>query len=65
MAGFVLANGSMSSNQSGEGDIRRASSRQTWSTAWSPSRPALLFNSDPGLPLVLVKIESRAHDQRL
>ena len=24
MAGFVLANGSMSSNQSGEGDIRRA-----------------------------------------
>jgi len=23
MAGFVLANGSMSSNQSGEGDIRR------------------------------------------
>ena len=25
MAGFVLANGSMSSNQSGEGDIRRGS----------------------------------------
>jgi type I restriction enzyme M protein len=24
MAGFVLANGSLSSNQSGEGDIRRA-----------------------------------------
>jgi type I restriction enzyme M protein len=24
MSGFVLANGSMSSNQSGEGDIRRA-----------------------------------------
>ncbi len=24
MAGFVLANGSMSSNQSGEGDIRKA-----------------------------------------
>ena len=24
MAGYVLANGSMSSNQSGEGDIRRA-----------------------------------------
>ena len=24
MAGFVLTNGSMSSNQSGEGDIRRA-----------------------------------------
>ena len=24
MVGFVLANGSMSSNQSGEGDIRRA-----------------------------------------
>jgi type I restriction enzyme M protein len=24
MAGLVLANGSMSSNQSGEGDIRRA-----------------------------------------
>jgi type I restriction enzyme M protein len=24
LAGFVLANGSMSSNQSGEGDIRKA-----------------------------------------
>jgi type I restriction enzyme M protein len=35
MAGFVLANGSMSSNQSGEGEIRRASSRPTSSTAWS------------------------------
>jgi type I restriction enzyme M protein len=38
MAGFVLANGSMSSNQSGEGEIRRASSRPTWSIAWSPCR---------------------------
>jgi len=27
MAGFVLANGSLSSNQSGEGDIRRTSSK--------------------------------------
>ena len=36
MAGFVLANGSMSSNQSGEGEIRKASSRPTWWTAWSP-----------------------------
>ncbi|HMG05766.1 MAG TPA: N-6 DNA methylase [Chthoniobacterales bacterium] len=27
MAGFVLANGSMSSHQSGEGDIRRAVKR--------------------------------------
>ncbi len=35
LAGFVLANGSMSSNQSGEGEIRKPSSRPTWWTAWS------------------------------
>jgi type I restriction enzyme M protein len=34
LAGFVLANGSMSSNQSGEGEIRKASSKPTWWTAW-------------------------------
>ncbi len=37
-AGVVLANGSMSSGQSGEGDIRRAPGRgPTSSTAWWPS----------------------------
>jgi len=30
MAGFVFANGSMSSNQSGEGDIRRALIEADW-----------------------------------
>jgi type I restriction enzyme M protein len=34
IAGFVLANGSMSSNQSGEGEIRKTSSRPTSWTAW-------------------------------
>jgi type I restriction enzyme M protein len=34
IAGFVLANGSMSSQQSGEGVSGRRSSRPTWSTAW-------------------------------
>ena len=38
VAGFVLANGSMSSSQSGEGTIRRTWSRRTWWTAWSPCR---------------------------
>jgi len=33
IAGFVLANGSMSSNQSGEGEIRKTSSRPIWWTA--------------------------------
>ncbi len=33
MAGFVLANGSLSSNQSGEGDIRRIHSRELLSFA--------------------------------
>ena len=36
--GFVLANGSMSSNQSGEGEIRKASSRRISWTAWSRCR---------------------------
>ena len=34
VAGFVLANGSMSSNQSGEGEIRQAILRLTWWIAW-------------------------------
>jgi len=38
IAGFVLANGSMSSNQSGEGRSARRSSRPIWSTAWSRYR---------------------------
>ena len=34
LAGFVLANGSMSSNQSGEGEIRKAIIEADWWTAW-------------------------------
>jgi hypothetical protein len=52
MAGFVLANGSMSSNQSGEGEIRRASSRPTSSTAWSRCPASSSTDADPGLPVV-------------
>jgi type I restriction enzyme M protein len=37
-AGVVLANGSMSSNQSGEGEIRRAMVEATPWTAWWPCR---------------------------
>ena len=54
VAGVVLANGSMSSNQSGEGEIRRATRRGR------PGRlhdrhagPVVLQHPDPGLPLVL------------
>jgi type I restriction enzyme M protein len=38
LAGFVLANGSMSSNQSGEGEIRKAIIEAAWWTAWSRCR---------------------------
>ena len=38
VAGFVLANGSMSSQQSGEGEIRRNLVEASWWTAWLPSR---------------------------
>ena len=51
-AGVVLANGSMSSQQSGEGDIRKemidAGRRRLHGRA---ARPALLFDADPGLSL--------------
>ena len=42
VAGFVLANGSMSSNQSGEGGFARASSRPTWWTASSRCQVSFL-----------------------
>ena len=44
-AGFVLANGSMSSNQSGEGRSARTSSRPIWWTAWWPCRAS--FSTPP------------------
>ena len=53
MAGFVLANGSMSSNQSGEGEIRRRTRRgRPGGLHGRPARPALLQHPDPRLPLV-------------
>ena len=62
MAGFVLANGSMSSNQSGEGDIRQGPHRgRPRRLHGRPSRPALLFNSDPCLSLVPNQEQSRAN----
>jgi hypothetical protein len=57
MAGFVLANGSMSSNQSG------SKSTSPFELSLRPPRPALLQHADFRLPLVFVKIESRARDQ--
>jgi type I restriction enzyme M protein len=53
MAGFVLANGSMSSNQSGEGEIRQGPHRsRPRGLHGRPARPALLQHANPCLPLV-------------
>ncbi len=53
LAGFVLANGSMSSNQSGEGEIRKAIVEADLVDCMvAAARPTLLFNPDSGLPLV-------------
>ena len=52
MAGFVLANGSMSSNQSGEGTSGKPSSRPTSWTAWSPSPASSSTARRSRLPLV-------------
>ena len=61
MAGFVLANGSMSSHQSSEGDIRRALIEADLVDCMvAPPRPTLLQHADSRLPQVLVKIESRS-----
>jgi type I restriction enzyme M protein len=51
-AGFVLANGSMSSNQSGEGEIRKAIVEAAWWTAWSLCRANFLQHPDSGVPVV-------------
>ncbi len=54
------------SNQSGEGDIRRALSRPTWSTAWSRCRDSFLLDADSGLSVVLArnKKNGRFRDRR-
>ena len=53
IAGFVLANGSMSSNQSGEGEIRKSLSRGRPGRLYGcPSWPALLLHADPCVPVV-------------
>jgi type I restriction enzyme M protein len=53
MAGFVLANGSMSSNQSGEGDIRKAIIEADLVDCMvALPGPALLQHADSRLPLV-------------
>jgi type I restriction enzyme M protein len=53
VAGFVLANGSMSSNQSGEGEIRKNITEADLRRLHGrPARPALLCDADSGLPLV-------------
>ena len=53
LAGFVLANGSMSSNQSGEGEIRKAHRRgRPGGLHGGAARPALLLDADSCLPVV-------------
>ena len=53
LAGFVLANGSMSSNQSGEGEIRKSHHRgRPGGLHGRAARPALLLDADSRLPLV-------------
>ena len=53
LAGFVLANGSMSSNQSGEGEIRKnIIEADLVDCMVALPGAALLFHADPGLPLV-------------
>ena len=53
-AGVVLANGSMSSTQSGEGDIRQGDDRgRRGRLHGRAAGPAFLFDADSGLPLVL------------
>ena len=66
MAGFVLANGSMSSNQSGEGDIRQSPHRgRPRGLHGRPARPALLQHADPRLPLVPREKQKRRRQTRL
>ena len=52
VAGFVLANGSMSSNQSGEGQIRQSLIEADLVDCIRAAGPALLFDPDPRLPVV-------------
>ncbi len=62
MAGFVLANGSMSSNQSGEGDIRRALIEADLVDCMVALPGQLFYNSDPRLPLVFGEKQNRRCD---
>lgn len=60
MAGFVLANGSMSSNQSGEGDIRRAFIEADLVDCMV-ALPGQLFYSTP-IPVCLWFLAKNKHD---
>ena len=52
-SGFVLANGSMSSNQSGEGEIRKSLiEAELVGLHGGAAGPALLLDADPRLPVV-------------
>jgi type I restriction enzyme M protein len=53
IAGFVLANGSMSSNQSGEGEIRKNIIEADLGRLHDRhAGPAVLLHADPGVPVV-------------
>ncbi len=60
IAGFVLANGSMSSNQSGEGEIRKnIVEADLVDCMIAAARPALLFDTNPCVSLVFVSRQIR------
>jgi type I restriction enzyme M protein len=66
MAGFVFANGSMSSNQSGEGDIRRALIEADLVDCMVALPGQLSYSTQiPALPLVPREKQKRRRQTRL
>ncbi len=55
VAGFVLANGSMSTSTRAEAEIRKKSLKRGWWTVLSPCRPTFLQRHHTGLPVVPVQ----------
>ncbi len=55
LACFVLANGSMSSIKSGEGEIRKNIIEADWWTVWWRCRDNLLLNANSGLTVFIAR----------
>lgn len=64
-AGFVLANGSMSSNTSGEGEIRAQMIENDLIDCMIALRTVVLHHADPGVFMVYDQIEGCRPGQRL